>query len=80
MFPLIAGEFVLEFYRFVVAKILIVKIELFYIKSVFMVIIGFSIKKTGRYVSLTLCHSVFNVFSHIFSIQYTCSALPSVSV
>lgn len=43
-----AGEFVLEFYRFVVAKILIVKIELFYIKSVFMVIIGFSIKK-NRY-------------------------------
>ncbi|KIP57840.1 hypothetical protein ST45_08620 [Prevotella pectinovora] len=47
MFPLMAGEFVLEFYRFVVAKILIVKIQLFYIKSVFMVIIGFSIKKTG---------------------------------
>ena len=42
-----AGEFVLEFYRFVVAKILIVKTQLFYIKSVFMVIIGFSIKKTG---------------------------------
>ena len=77
-----AGEFVLEFYRFVVAKILIVKIQLFYIKSVFMVIIGFSIKKTGiaLHFAMTLCYSVFNVFSHIFSIQYTCSALLSVSV
>lgn len=57
-----AGEFVLEFYRFVVAKIIIVTKQLFYIKSVFMVIIGFYIKKTGIALHFAIPVNQFGMF------------------